>query len=137
MNPILPLLIAGAAVIVLSKKKAVKKTSKTPSLSGPVSVDTAAGAHFLVFEAEWCVACKKAKPLLMNIRDKHPRIKFSFIDIDSNVDLANKYAIDGIPTVVAIVDGKEVDRVVGVGSVNPYDSMISKVESGMKELSGA
>lgn len=66
------------------------------------------------FWAEWCGPCKALSPLLERITvaggGAFDLVK---VDVDANQELAQQYGVQSIPTVVAIKDGKEVDRFMG------------------------
>jgi thioredoxin 1 len=62
------------------------------------------------FWAPWCGPCKKQEVILSNINN----IKVAKINVDVEFELANKYSIGGIPTLILLDNGKEKLRVVGV-----------------------
>ena len=63
------------------------------------------------FSATWCGPCKVFKPVMTEIKNDGYHVEF--IDIDSLSDLANKYNVRSVPTVVIEDGGREVDRIVG------------------------
>ena len=63
------------------------------------------------FSASWCGPCKAFKPVINEIRSEGNYVEF--IDIDMLTDLAQKYNVRSVPTVVIEEDGKEVSRFVG------------------------
>jgi len=66
------------------------------------------------FWAPWCGPCKMITPVLEEIAKKYPgRIKVVKINSDENPSLSSRYNIQGIPTIILFLDGKEVDRLVG------------------------
>ena len=64
------------------------------------------------FSASWCGPCKAFKPVINEIRSEGYYVEF--IDIDMLTDLAQKYNVRSVPTVVIEEDGEEVSRFVGV-----------------------
>lgn len=66
----------------------------------------------LKFSASWCGPCKMLSTTIAGIKEQitYP---IEEIDIDSNTELAQKYNIRGVPTLVLIDDEKEVKRKVG------------------------
>jgi thioredoxin len=62
----------------------------------------------------WCGPCKRMAPEYHKAEEFMNEIKsnlvFSFLDVDDNSELASKYEISSLPTLVLIKDGKEVDR---------------------------
>ena len=63
------------------------------------------------FSASWCGPCKASKPVINEIRSEGYYVEF--IDIDMLTDLAQKYNVRSVPTVVIEEDGEEVSRFVG------------------------
>jgi thioredoxin 1 len=66
------------------------------------------------FYGHWCVPCKLLAPVINEIKGEIPNVKFTDIDVDENGDLASKYGVRGVPTVVIEKDGVEVKRFVGM-----------------------
>ena len=64
------------------------------------------------FSAAWCGPCKAFKPVMTEIKNEGYYVEF--IDIDMLTDLAQKYNVRSVPTVVIEEDGEEVSRFVGV-----------------------
>ena len=64
--------------------------------------------------AEWCGPCKVLGPVLERAAtDGGGRWLLAKLDVDANPQLAQQFGVQGIPTVVAFKDGKEVDRFTG------------------------
>ncbi len=62
------------------------------------------------FYAQWCPPCQALMPIINEIQEEN---KVAKIDIDESPDLASKYEVGSIPTLVFIKDGKEVFRNIG------------------------
>lgn len=66
------------------------------------------------FWAEWCGPCRVLKPMLEKLAEEYQgKFILAKVDSDENARIAGRYAVRGIPTVVAIVNGEEVDRFSG------------------------
>lgn len=80
------------------------------------------------FYAEWCGPCKMAAPIIDQLADEYAdKILIVKVDVDTNNELAGKYGVMSIPTVIIYKDGKEIDRKVGFPGEAGYRSMLSSV----------
>ena len=68
------------------------------------------------FYADWCGPCQKLSPIVDKFAKEHSEIKVVRIDIDAQEDLADRYNIRSIPTLVVIENGEEINRVIGLVS---------------------
>ena len=67
----------------------------------------------LDFWASWCGPCRMVGPILEEISEERPDIKVGKINVDEEPELAAKFRIMSIPTMVVIKDGKVVNQAVG------------------------
>ncbi len=66
------------------------------------------------FWAEWCGPCKALAPVLDEVANEMDgKAKVAKVNVDENPELAQKYSIRGIPTLIFIQDGEEKSRLVG------------------------
>ena len=68
------------------------------------------------FYADWCVPCRLISSTLKEIANENENIKVVKIDVDNEQNLATKYQIMSLPTLVVIKNGEEVNRIIGVQS---------------------
>ena len=68
---------------------------------------------FLDAYASWCGPCKILSPRVAEIANENKDIKVVKINVDQNEDLARKYNISSMPTLLVIENGKELNRAVG------------------------
>ena len=67
------------------------------------------------FWAEWCGPCKNLAPILEEISDElKEKVKIGKINIDDNQELAAKFSIRSIPTMILFKDGNSIDTKVGL-----------------------
>ncbi len=66
----------------------------------------------LKFSASWCGPCKMLSTTIAGIKDEIP-FPVEEIDVDTNTEMAKKYGIRGVPTIVLVDGDKEIRRKVG------------------------
>ena len=67
------------------------------------------------FFANWCGPCKTLAPILKQVKDNlGERISIIKIDVDKNQQLASKYQVRGVPTMIMFQNGKQLWRQSGV-----------------------
>jgi thioredoxin 1 len=66
------------------------------------------------FSATWCGPCKMLSPIIDELsKEMEGKAKVYKVDVDKSGDIAQKYNIMGVPTVMFFKDGKAVDKIVG------------------------
>ena len=66
------------------------------------------------FWAEWCGPCKMIAPVLEEVAVSHAgRVKIAKVDVDDNREIAAKYGIRGIPTLMIFKNGELAAQKVG------------------------
>jgi thioredoxin 1 len=67
------------------------------------------------FMAEWCGPCKMQDPVIEEMKKKFEgKVTFKKIDIDTNGELANKYNIMAVPTLIIEKNGNVFKKLVGL-----------------------
>ena len=72
--------------------------------------------QLLHFTASWCQPCKSMEPLIQKLVSENLSIDYSKIDVSDEFDPAVEYGVRGVPTFIALIDGKEVARHTGVAT---------------------
>jgi len=65
------------------------------------------------FYANWCGPCRMLAPILDEIAEEENNLIIGKINVDDDGDLAYKYDVSSIPTMILFKDGKEYKRMVG------------------------
>ncbi len=79
------------------------------------------------FWAAWCVPCRVIAPLVEKLAEKYEgRLKVAKLDVDSNPEIAIRYQVMSIPTLLFFKNGQAVDRIVGVVG---EQAIVQKIEA--------
>jgi thioredoxin 1 len=78
------------------------------------------------FWAPWCGPCRMLAPTVDELAGTYAgRLKVVKLNTDQNGEVAGRFGIRGIPTLIIFKDGKETERIVGV---QPKASLVSKID---------
>ncbi len=78
----------------------------------------------LDFFADWCSPCQRLLPIIDQVAAQRDDVKVCKINIDESRDLARKFRVMSIPTLVVVKDGQEVRRQVGAGTLEEVLELI-------------
>ena len=78
----------------------------------------------LDFWASWCAPCRMVVPIVEEIASERRDIKVGKINVDEEPELANKFSIMSIPTLVVMKNGKIVQQVSGARPKNAILEML-------------
>jgi thioredoxin 1 len=137
MYTILYVILALIVIFIVYITLSLKKMKNAPSVEESGSIinldetnfqQTTKGRVVLVdFWAEWCMPCKMMTPILNEVvNEVDDKIKICKLNVDSQQQLASKFGVRSIPTLIILKNGKEVKRFVGV---KPKDFLISQLNS--------
>ena len=77
------------------------------------------------FWAEWCGPCRVVGPIVDQLADElKGKLKVAKIDIDENQELAGKFNVMSIPTLIIFKGGAPVEQMVGA---MPKDQLLKKI----------
>ena len=66
------------------------------------------------FWAAWCGPCRMVAPLVEELAEEYDgKVAFAKVDVDQNQQIAGKYGIMSIPTLIIFKNGKPVSNIVG------------------------
>ena len=81
------------------------------------------------FWAPWCGPCKMLTPIMEELADEYDgRAKIVKVNVDDNQDLAMKFSIRSIPTVMVFKGGKPVESMVGM---QPKDALTKALDAAL------
>lgn len=78
------------------------------------------------FWAEWCGPCRMIAPLIEEIaKDYQGKLKVAKLNVDEEREIALKYSIRSIPTLILFKEGKPAEQIIGA---LPKSALKSKIE---------
>ena len=78
------------------------------------------------FFATWCGPCKMLAPVIAELAEKYAgKVKVGKVNVDEENELAMKYQISSIPTLVLFKDGKIINIKVGLSSKSEIENMLN------------
>ncbi len=79
------------------------------------------------FFADWCGPCKMMAPVVEQLaKELEGKAKVGKLNIDENMDIAEKYRVMNIPTFLIFKDGQEKERIVGAVSKNELKNKLEQ-----------
>ena len=87
-------------------------------------VVTASGVVVVDFYADWCGPCKMIGPIVHEVAEESGAYKVCKIDVDESPELAMKYQVMTIPTLIVLKEGKVLRQSVGVKSKEAILAML-------------
>ncbi len=113
---------AGTATTSTANVKPVNQAqfeSEIAQTQHPVVVD---------FYATWCGPCKRLSPMLDELAGPLTNeITFLKVDVDQSPELAQRFKVEGVPTLIFLRDGKELERQVGLTSKDTLKARLNSL----------
>lgn len=79
------------------------------------------------FYADWCGPCKMITPVMEKLAEKYEgTVKITKLNVDNAGELAERYGVSGIPTVILFKNGQDVDRFSGALPEAAIESFLEK-----------
>ena len=83
------------------------------------------GSVLVDFYADWCGPCKMVAPIVEEIAAERADLTVAKINVDEDAELAIKFGVVSIPTLIVFKDGREVSRIVGY---RPKDALLAEID---------
>jgi thioredoxin 1 len=80
------------------------------------------------FSAEWCGPCKMLTPVVEELSSEMQGVKIGKVDIDQDSDIAQRYSVLSVPTLLFFKDGKVMDQMVGVQSKGAIQGKLEELK---------
>jgi thioredoxin 1 len=74
------------------------------------------GLALVDFWAPWCGPCQMLKPVIDELAKEMTDVKIGKLNIDENEELAQKFSVMSIPTLMLFKDGQKIDQKMGASS---------------------
>ena len=79
------------------------------------------------FWAEWCGPCRMVGPALEQLSDTmNGKVKIAKLNVDENQEIAMKYGIKSIPSLLLFKEGREIGRTIGAASQEAYQRFVEQ-----------
>ena len=80
------------------------------------------------FWAAWCGPCRAVAPIVEKLSEDYTgKVKFGKLDVDQHGEVAGRFGINSIPTLLFFNNGNVVDRVIGAVPAATIESMLKKI----------
>jgi thioredoxin 1 len=109
--------------------KPILELPDKPVIVTDATIDAAASQYpifILDCWAEWCGPCRTIGPIIEQLaKEMKGKVVFGKLNVDENMQTANKYRISAIPTLMVFKDGKLIDKLVGA---YPKPALAAKIQ---------
>jgi thioredoxin len=79
------------------------------------------------FWAAWCGPCRMVSPIVERLAEKHKgKIKVVKLNVDDNPEIAERFSIMSIPTLMLFKNGKAVDSKIGAAPTEVFEEFLSE-----------
>lgn len=101
------------------------QTIKVDNSTWEKEVLKSSGLTMVDFWAAWCGPCQMIAPVVEELATEYTgRLKVAKLNTDENPEIASRYQVMGIPTLMFFKNGQVVDRIVGAASKKQFKEKI-------------
>jgi thioredoxin 1 len=91
--------------------------------------ETSTGTTLVDFYADWCGPCRMLSPIIESVADSlSGQVNVVKVDVDKSPNLARRFNVKGIPTLLVVKDGNVVNRKTGMGTREQLLEFVTKGE---------
>ena len=112
------------------EKKSTESKVEDKTIQAPITKANVAGLPTVIdFHATWCGPCKELAPIMEQAEKKYDgKINFNKVDVDLQPEMAQKYNVQSIPTLVFLdANGEIIEQSVGFIDSQVLDSKIQQL----------
>ncbi len=80
------------------------------------------------FFATWCGPCKMLSPVVERMAEQHPEVHFYKVDIDEEPDLAERFRIMSVPTLLYMKRGQEINKTIGLMTASELEQAVNSAK---------
>lgn len=80
------------------------------------------------FYADWCGPCKMVGPIIEQLAAEQTGVKIGKLNVDNAQEIAAKYKVMSIPTILYFKNGEVVHKIIGLKSKEEFQAMINKLK---------
>jgi thioredoxin 1 len=136
INKLTTIILVLALTTIYSCGTGTKANNNTSTKNEIKAIDTMASFNEIInantpvlvdFYADWCAPCRMMAPIMQQVsREMGEKVRVIKIDVDKNEDVARKYQIRSIPTMILFKNGKVVWQGVGVMQADQIKAIVQK-----------
>lgn len=130
LNPSRPAPVESDAMSPSSNASASANSGATLVHADDISFDEAVleaeGPVLVDFYADWCGPCQRIAPVLERVAEDLTEGRIVKVNVDQSPQVASRYDIQSIPTLLVLVDGKVVERTMGLQSENEIRQLLQQ-----------
>lgn len=104
------------------------------SIASEADLNVSNGVSVLKFWATWCGPCRVLNPVVEKLDGEFEDVSFLSVDVDQAPDLAQKYKVKSLPTLVFLKDGEEQERALGLQLIKPLRTILRGLSPEKEEV---
>jgi thioredoxin len=120
-------MLSGLLLVMMNKEMAKGKVLHLNDVEFDSEVLKSEVPVLVDFYADWCGPCHAIAPTIEALSNEFEgKVKFVKVDVDANQEVASRYEIMSIPTIMLFENGKVEDSIVGAYPANVYKQHIER-----------